>query len=101
MLIRSMFQGTRWLAVFALTCLVFWNPTLAGSGRDFSRCVQSCNEIRKACHDNCSTDCKSMFPKGSGRNDCVAQCKHLCVLESQTCKDICKANKDGVTPETP
>ncbi len=72
------------------------------SGRDYSRCVQTCNETRRGCDDRCTADCYAMFPKDvAGRNACKASCHDTCISESQDCKLVCKAQKNGETLEEP
>lgn len=91
------------LGLFALIVLLLPQPpTLAASaGRDFSRCVQTCNEARKACDSLCKTDCAEMFPDDkSQRDSCTAACKSICVVESEECKQVCLSNKNG-HPEEP
>lgn len=76
----------------------------AAAGRDFPRCIQQCNFIRGACNDRCSTDCTALFPGSANkpaRDACIADCKAGCVDESNDCKLVCKAIKDGETIEEP
>ena len=102
MTIRSKIQVARLLAVIALTGLVLWNPTPAGTGRDFSQCVRSCNAIRMACQEGCSGVCEGMFDRGTAAyNACVSECVAICNTESEECKAICLAEKNDQTPEVP
>ncbi|HKY31322.1 MAG TPA: hypothetical protein VJV23_02215 [Candidatus Polarisedimenticolia bacterium] len=72
------------------------------AGREFSRCIQACNDSRRACHDRCTTDCAAMFPNNNQqRNACISACKAICDAQSDDCKLICQAIKDGVTPTEP
>src|SRR5262245_43578867 len=77
-------------------------PTLASdAGRAFSRCVQACNEARKACDDRCKADCAELFPDDKSQRDaCVDACKNICATESGDCKEVCLAIKNG-SPEEP
>ena len=91
------------LGLFALIVLLLpLPPTLASSaGREFSRCVQNCNEVRKACDSRCKADCAEMFPDDKTQRDsCTAACKAMCAAESDDCKQVCLEIKNG-TPEEP
>lgn len=64
------------------------------AGRDFSRCVQACNETRRACDDRCTTDCTALYPGSANkslRDACIAACKNICGQQSDDCKLACKA----------
>ena len=77
-------------------------PLADTSGRDYSRCISSCNAIRQACTGRCAADCQALFPNDSiARSACVAQCKDNCVAEDKECKDRCQAIKNGVCPSEP
>ncbi len=98
--------GTRLLAALAVAALLMpLSATVMAqtSGRDYSRCVQACNDARRACNDRCNTDCKAMFPNDStARNACISACKNTtCNVESEDCKLACKAIKNGETLEEP
>jgi hypothetical protein len=72
------------------------------AGRDFSRCIHSCNETRKACQEACKVDCRDLYPAGSEeRNTCENECSDGCVANSQECKDVCQNIKNPPTPEEP
>ena len=72
------------------------------AGRDYSRCINSCNAVKQACTGRCADDCAILFPNDSvARNACVAQCKDICFLEDKECKDRCQAIKNGVCPSEP
>ena len=66
---RPIVDAMRLLAAIAVVALM----QSAGSGsinaddvgRDFSRCVQQCNEVRVACHERCQVDCAVDFEPGS------------------------------------
>jgi hypothetical protein len=77
-------------------------PTLASSaGREFSRCVQACNEGRRACDERCKTECAELFPDSKTQRDaCIAACKTVCSVESEDCKQVCQSIKNG-HPEEP
>ena len=45
-----------------------FGTTQADAGRDFPRCVQSCNETRAACKSQCQSDCGVLFPNDSEDN---------------------------------
>ena len=71
------------------------------AGRDFSRCVRSCNATRKVCDDYCSIDCKALYSTKPERDACIAACKAICLQESDECKMICQQIKNPPSPECP
>ncbi len=75
----------------------------AGStGREFSRCVKTCNDTSKACGIRCDTTCEELFPgRGSDFRACKSECKDTCVAESADCKLVCQNIKDQPSPEEP
>ena len=88
------------LALFA-ALQPFSSLLQAEGGREFSRCVQSCNDARKACDDLCVDDCRAMFPDSKPQRDaCIAACKAICLVESDDCKLVCQENRNP-TPEEP
>src|SRR5262245_7108194 len=73
------------------------------AGREFSRCVQNCNDARKACDDLCVADCQAMFPGTPNkpqRDACIAACKADCLIEPDDCKLVCQ-NIKNPSPEEP
>ena len=95
----------RLLAVVALAALVL---STAGTlwadstGREFSRCIQSCNDARRACRDRCAEDCANLFPNSNpDENECRATCRDECVIESDDCKLVCENIKEPPSPEEP
>lgn len=90
------------LGVLALMALLQpLPPTLAASaGREFSRCVQTCNETRKACDNRCKTDCAEMFPDDKTQRDsCTDACKSFCAAAADDCKQVCLSIKNGHVEE--
>lgn len=71
----------------------------ADTGRDFPRCMQSCNTSSKACKVQCDVDCTALFPAGDGRDACVLECDTICIGNSKECKNTCKNIKNP--PSTP
>jgi len=70
-------------------------------GRDFSRCVQACNDARGACGDRCQTDCRDLFPNGGApRTACISSCKAQCDVVADECKLVCQALHHGDTCPT-
>ena len=72
------------------------------AGRDYPRCIQACNEIRKACDSRCVSECTELYPGSANqtlRDACVVSCKSICVAESSDCKDVCRGT--GGTNEEP
>ena len=92
-----------WRLAGALAILVMLTSQVAMSepGRDYPRCIHQCNEIRRACRNNCAPSCAAIFPPGAARDACVSACKDSCIRNSNDCKDVCRAIKDGETPEDP
>lgn len=92
------------VAMVALLAPVATSLVEGSAGRDFSRCVQACNDVRRACNDRCTTDCTALFPGSANktqRDACIASCRTICDTQSDDCKLICKAIKDGETIEEP
>ena len=73
----------------------------ADAGRDFPRCVQSCNETRTACKLQCDGDCDLMFPPGAEQKACNFDCDASCTDNSQECKVICQNIKNPPSDEEP
>jgi hypothetical protein len=73
----------------------------ADAGRDFPRCVQSCNETRTACRIQCNGDCDLMFPLGPERDACSDACADTCSENSKECKGICQNIKNPPSDEEP
>ncbi|HET9482229.1 MAG TPA: hypothetical protein VFP98_10785 [Candidatus Polarisedimenticolia bacterium] len=99
---RFLRGGLRLLAVVGLVAALHPLPSYtATAGRNFSRCIQACNDIRRACDDRCATDCRDLFPNSKPERDaCIAACKAICLTESDDCKLVCQSIKDG-HPEEP
>jgi len=101
---KSVRGGIRLLGALALVALLtplsatIWSAT---AGRDYSRCIQACNDARRACNQRCSDDCKAMFPGDTNAiTACVSACKNTtCVVESQDCKLACQEVKNPYTEE--
>ena len=95
----------RLLAMLALAALVLSTAAALqadSAGREFSRCVQTCNETRKACRSSCSDDCGELFPGGGPDfNECRDGCRDTCNTESDDCKLVCQNIKDQPSPEEP
>ena len=85
----------------ALLALGQFGTIQAGAGRDFSRCVQSCNETRSACRTQCKVDCDLLFPKGADRDACDDGCADTCSGNSQECKVICQNIKNPPSEPEP
>jgi hypothetical protein len=90
------------LAVAALVVSQVGNTAAQAAGRDFSRCIQSCNETRKACGVACQDDCRALFPDDmTARDACIADCKVVCNDNSDECKQVCQNVKWPPSPEEP
>lgn len=90
-------------AALALVAMIFPLATdlmARAPGREFPRCIQACNDIRTACNSRCAPDCDALFPNDPAlANDCSQLCKSICVSESQDCKLVCQAIKNGTVQE--
>ncbi|MGH9870164.1 MAG: hypothetical protein ACREAA_18630 [Candidatus Polarisedimenticolia bacterium] len=96
--------GLRILGVLALAAVMAPAAiTLASdAGRDFSRCIGVCNDLRQACTANCTPVCTSLHPVDLvARAACVSTCTALCDTESDDCKAVCKAIKNNPCPTEP
>ncbi|MGH9868848.1 MAG: hypothetical protein ACREAA_11875 [Candidatus Polarisedimenticolia bacterium] len=98
-------NGLKFIGMLGLAVAIqSWAPQLvaAAPGRDYSRCVHTCNDARRACGERCAGDCQALFPNSpSQREECIVQCKALCNGESEDCKAVCRAIKDGGCPGEP
>ena len=92
----------RLLAVVVVVglCLPFGTSLAkAAGGRDYVRCIQTCNETRKACDARCLSDCSALYPAGTLRDACVTACKTgTCVPQSNDCKLVCKTGVPCPSP---
>ena len=71
-------------------------------GRNFSRCIYTCNAARKACNQQCVADCKGLFPNDPiQRDSCQSPCVQTCVTNEHDCKVACQAIKNGQSPSQP
>lgn len=94
---RRFKRSARILASLAIVAVLgsVAGPLAVSAGRDFSRCVQQCNEVRKACDGRCREVCLEMFPDDkSARDACTMACKADCLSESDECKDTCLERKN-------
>jgi hypothetical protein len=104
---RKLARNQTWLyAILAVAALMLTQADISvfggSAGRDFSRCVQSCNGTRKACQDACKTDCRELYAQGTvERNTCESGCSDICIDNSQECKDVCLNIKNAPSPEEP
>ena len=91
------------LAFVALLVAQVGGPVAQSAGREFSRCIQSCNDTRKECGRACQDDCKELYPDDKQMSDtCTADCKNgTCEENSSECKQICQNIKDPPSPEEP
>ena len=90
------------LALAALLTPAAVSVAAGSAGRDYSRCVQACNDARRACGDRCQTDCRDLYPTdANARNACIAACKVICDSQSDDCKLVCQQIKNGGCPTEP
>ena len=72
------------------------------AGRNFSRCVQACNDVNRTCGVRCQDDCRALFPNDKTQRDaCTAACKDICFQQLTDCKLVCQAIKNGGSPTEP
>ena len=91
------------VAGMGLTLLVLsqFGTIQADAGRDFPRCVQSCNETRNACKSQCDADCGVLYPPGTEQDACISDCNAVCIDNSQECKSVCQTIKNPPSPDEP
>jgi len=90
------------LAVAVLVVSQVGSTVAQSAGREFSRCILSCNETRQACGRTCRDDCQALYPDDEMMKDaCVVECKDTCDYNSDECKQICQNIKDPPSPEEP
>ncbi len=72
------------------------------AGRDFGRCVVSCQGVKQSCNSQCNVDCKAITePDSQEREDCIAGCHDGCESNGLECEVVCKAVRDSPSPEEP
>jgi hypothetical protein len=102
---RKLVQRKAWLiaglAAAALAVVQVGGPVAQSAGRDFSRCIQTCNETRKECDAICITDCEDLYPPGEDRRACESSCSQTCLDSSKECKQVCQNIKEPPSPEEP
>ena len=82
--------------------LAQFGTTQADAGRDFPRCVQSCNETRTACKSQCDIDCTVLWPDGGeDLTTCLSDCNSGCIERSQECKSTCQNIKNPPSEDEP
>jgi len=98
-------SSTRLILALGLGNLLLAGGSMAAAGetgRDFAQCIHSCSSARAACGQQCVDQCKALFPQGSGpRSACVSRCVHDCEETGSDCKTVCKAIKNGQSPNIP
>jgi len=92
------------LAVVAVCAPLTTSWVTGAAGRDFSRCIHQCNDVKSACNIRCSDDCFAMFPGTPNkpqRDACIASCKAICLSQSDDCKLECQSIKNPPSPTEP
>src|SRR5262245_15416107 len=90
------------LALVALVTPVGTSWVSGAAGREFSRCIHACNDIKSICNNRCSDDCFAQFPNSKPQRDaCIAACKSICLTASDDCKLECQAIKNPPCPSEP
>jgi len=79
--------------------------TLAAGGRDYARCIQSCNTAMPACLQECSGpdgDCAELFPGDPpAQQACEQECEQSCDDSRDECRQVCENIKFPTSPEEP
>lgn len=86
-----------------------WMPGEPGraqsAGRNYARCIQSCNATKPACLQECSGsegDCIELFPDDPPAQEaCELACEQGCDDARDECRQICENIKLPTTPEEP
>ena len=96
-------EMARRTAVAAVTFFAAVQPAgIASANREFPTCIQSCNETRRVCRDQCGPDCAAIFPDSPVEQEtCVSTCMDECVDESSDCGLLCRELKNPSSPEEP
>lgn len=90
------------LAVVAIMSPMATSLVSSAAGREFSRCIHTCNDTKATCNDRCSSDCFDLFPNDKPQRDaCIAACKAICLVQSDDCKLECQAIKNPPCPTEP
>ena len=85
-----------------LTLAMFLLPSVAGPGRNVSRCNRACNEAERLCKDPCFSICQGLFPGDDvAIGACTGECNAFCRDTKHECKVKCRAERDGETPTEP
>jgi hypothetical protein len=96
-------EKARLAGVVLLFLAVAGLATASSTGRDYSRCIKSCNAANQECNAQCNTDCKALCGSDSSCvNACVANCKATtCQVQAAECKLICQSIKNNPSPTQP
>ena len=90
------------LTVTALLIIPVSLQSADTTGRDFSRCIRACIAAKQSCADQCLTDCRNLFPGDPQQQSaCASACKTDCVATEDDCKGVCRAIKQGTSPNEP
>ncbi|MFQ5671165.1 MAG: hypothetical protein ACE5HD_11710 [Acidobacteriota bacterium] len=91
------------MAGLALALLIQGDSGIASeAGRNFSRCVQSCNDTNLTCGNACDATCTDLFPdRGASFTQCKSDCKDKCNADKIECKLVCQNIKNNPSPEEP
>lgn len=69
------------------------------AGRNFARCIQSVNEIRRMCETRCETECPSIAATDPSLLDaCLHACHAACVELEQETRKLCKTIEEPYDP---
>lgn len=90
------------IAVIGLAAAQVGNPMAGADGRNFSKCLNACNQTDRNCHTRCKTDCAELFPDGGAdRNACNKSCNDICDGQRTECRQVCENIKNPPSPEEP
>jgi mRNA-degrading endonuclease toxin of MazEF toxin-antitoxin module len=100
---RNLRQNAAFAAAVVLLLAVAGLTTAGSAGRDYSRCIKTCNSAHQACNTACNTDCKALCDNiSSCVTPCVDNCKtNTCDAQMDECKLICQAIKNNPSPTNP
>ena len=100
---RNMRKNVAVLGVVVLFLAVAGVAMGSTAGRNFQRCIQTCNTADQACKVSCNDDCHALCNNETTcTNACITNCKTTtCVPTMNECKLMCQAIKNGGSPTEP
>jgi hypothetical protein len=100
---RNLRKNTALLGIVVLFVAVSGVSMASVAGRNFSRCINTCNDADQACKAACNDDCHALCNNvTSCVTPCISNCKQTtCVPTMNECKLMCQAIKNGGSPTEP